>query len=79
MQSVGITTDSSSCLPLELVKHFGIQVLPLQFVIGGRTYLDGGCPYRDWLSDHNLLGRRMTVIGTKNRLADHRQGASDVA
>ena len=41
MQSVGITTDSSSCLPLELVEHFDIQVLPLQFVIGGKTYLDG--------------------------------------
>jgi fatty acid-binding protein DegV len=41
MQSVGIITDSSSCLPLEFVERFDIEMLPLQFAINCRTYLNG--------------------------------------
>jgi DegV family protein with EDD domain len=39
---VGIVTDSTSYLPAELVTEHGIEVVPLQVVIGGTAYDEGG-------------------------------------
>jgi len=41
MGHVAVVTDSSACLPPELVAELGIYVVPLSFFIGGRSYLDG--------------------------------------
>lgn len=38
---VGIVTDSVACLPEELADRCGITVVPLQVIIGDKTYLDG--------------------------------------
>lgn len=40
MQQVGLIADSSASLPVELVERYGIQIVPLQFVAGGRSYVD---------------------------------------
>lgn len=41
MQPVGIITDTSACLPQDLIYKYSIEVVPLQFVINGSSYLDG--------------------------------------
>lgn len=38
---VAIVTESTSCLPDELVREYGIGVIPIPFVFGTQTYLDG--------------------------------------
>ena len=38
---LGIVTDSTSDLPLDLVQHFGIEVVPSILVIEGKQYADG--------------------------------------
>lgn len=41
MKKVGIVTDSTSCIPKELVDKHGICVVPLMIVIDGQGYRDG--------------------------------------
>ena len=41
MGRVAIVTDSSACLPPDLVSGLGIHVVPLRFFIDGRSFLDG--------------------------------------
>jgi len=38
---VALVTDSTSCLPAELVRERGIVVVPLQVVIGAKSYDEG--------------------------------------
>jgi DegV family protein with EDD domain len=40
MAKVGIVTDSISCLPPEIVKEFGIKVVPVSLNINGKPYRD---------------------------------------
>lgn len=40
MSKVGIVTDTTSCLPPELVKEYGIRIAPVGLVIGGKHYKD---------------------------------------
>jgi DegV family protein with EDD domain len=38
--SVAIVTDSTACIPLDLVERYGIEVVPVNIVFGGRTFND---------------------------------------
>jgi DegV family protein with EDD domain len=40
MSSVGIVTDSTSCLPPELIKKYNIRVVPAGFSIDNKPYRD---------------------------------------
>lgn len=40
-QRVAIVTESTSCLPDDLVRAYDIGVIPIPFVFGTQTYLDG--------------------------------------
>jgi len=40
MSKTGIVTDTTSCLPPELVKEYGIRIMPVGLVIGGKHYQD---------------------------------------
>ncbi|WP_375490094.1 DegV family protein [uncultured Jatrophihabitans sp.] len=40
-QRVAVVTDSTACLPDELVERHGITVVPLRVTIGSRTAIDG--------------------------------------
>jgi len=40
MSKVGIVTDSTNCLPSELIKEYGIRVVPVGMVIEGKPYRD---------------------------------------
>ncbi len=40
MSKVGIVTDSTSCLPNELIKEYGILMAPVHLVIEGKDYRD---------------------------------------
>ncbi len=40
MPRVGIVTDTTSCLPPELVEEYGIRIAPVGLVIGGQHYKD---------------------------------------
>jgi DegV family protein with EDD domain len=44
MPTVAIVTDSSACLPVELVERYGITIVPLAFLFGGEVYHDGDLP-----------------------------------
>ncbi len=41
MRKVGIITDSTACIPEELVTKYNIGVVPLQIIFEGKSYLDG--------------------------------------
>jgi len=54
MPAVAIVTDSSACLPAELVQQYGITIVPLAFLFGGEVYHDGdltGSDFYDRLRD----------------------------
>ena len=38
---VAIVTDSTACIPKEQVENYGIEVVPVVFVFGDKSYLDG--------------------------------------
>ena len=40
MSKTGIVTDTTSCLPPELVKEYDIRIMPVGLVIGGKHYQD---------------------------------------
>jgi len=40
MSRVGIVTDSTNCLPSELLKEYGIRIVPVGMVIDGKPYRD---------------------------------------
>ena len=40
MSKVGIVTDSTNCLPVELIKEYDIRFAPVGFVIDGKHYRD---------------------------------------
>jgi DegV family protein with EDD domain len=39
--TVGIVTDSTCDLPLEIIEHYGIEILPLSITMGDETFIDG--------------------------------------
>ena len=45
---VAVVTDSTSYLPAELVREHGIEVVPLQVVIGGTSYDEGAARRPAW-------------------------------
>ena len=40
MPEVAIITDSSSCLPPDFLDRFGIDIIPINLMVGGKTYRD---------------------------------------
>lgn len=40
MPKVGIVTDSTNCLPKELIKEYDIRVVPYHLVMDGKDYVD---------------------------------------
>ena len=40
-RTVALVTDSTAMLPRDVVERYGIQVVPLQVVIGARSYDEG--------------------------------------
>jgi DegV family protein with EDD domain len=53
--TVAIVTDSTACIPRELVDRHGIEVVPVNIVFGGRTFNDA---LRDEAHDFYDLLRR---------------------
>ncbi|MBM3174926.1 MAG: DegV family protein, partial [Chloroflexi bacterium] len=39
--AVAIVTSSISCLPADQVKRYTIKIVPVPFMLDGRSYLDG--------------------------------------
>jgi|CXWL01.1.fsa_nt_gi DegV family protein with EDD domain len=37
---VAIVTDSTACIPPELAARYGIEIVPVHLIVGGRTYAD---------------------------------------
>jgi len=38
---VAIVTDTTACIPKEQVEKYGIEVVPIEFIFGDKTYRDG--------------------------------------
>jgi DegV family protein with EDD domain len=38
--TVAIVTDSTACLPPELAERYGVAIVPLHLIFGGRTFVD---------------------------------------
>jgi DegV family protein with EDD domain len=39
-RTVAIVTDSTACIPPDVAAHYGIEVVPLHLIFGGRTFAD---------------------------------------
>jgi DegV family protein with EDD domain len=37
---VAIVTDSTACIPAELAQKYGIEIVPVHLIFGGRTFVD---------------------------------------
>jgi DegV family protein with EDD domain len=48
--SVAIVTDSTACVPPELVQRYGIEVVPVHIIFGGRTFVDAMLPDDEFYS-----------------------------
>lgn len=48
---IAIVTDSSACLPAELIARYDIRIVPLGLVVDGQVYEDGA------LAAHDLFAR----------------------
>jgi len=40
MSKVGIVTDSTNCLPKELIQEYGIQIAPVHLILDSNDYRD---------------------------------------
>lgn len=38
--SVAIVTDSTACIPADLAAQYGIEIVPVHLIFGGRTFVD---------------------------------------
>ncbi len=38
--TVAIVTDSTACVPAEVAERYGIEIVPLHLIFGGRTFVD---------------------------------------
>ncbi len=38
--AVAIVTDSTACIPAELAQQYGIEIVPVHLIFGGRTFVD---------------------------------------
>ena len=71
MSSVAVVTDSSSCLPSDLIQRHGIITVPLSFLFDGQLYYDGTLSNHDFYDrlrassppPHHLLPRARPVPG----------------
>ncbi|HXF52217.1 MAG TPA: DegV family protein [Dehalococcoidia bacterium] len=41
MNHVAVITDSTACIPPDVARAYGIDIIPLNLVFEGRTYVDG--------------------------------------
>ena len=41
MPETSVVTDSVACLPQKFVDQYGLDIIPLTFIVGGKTYRDG--------------------------------------
>ena len=41
MKKVAIVTDTTACVPDEQARKYGIEIVPVQLIIGEKTYRDG--------------------------------------
>ncbi|MEX0749913.1 MAG: DegV family protein [Dehalococcoidia bacterium] len=42
--TVAIVTDSTACIPPQVVQRYGIEVVPVHIIFGGRTFADAMLP-----------------------------------
>lgn len=42
--SVAIVTDSTACIPADLARRLGIEIVPVHIIFGGRTFVDAMLP-----------------------------------
>ena len=40
MSTIGVVTDSTNCLPAELIKEYDIRVVPYHVIVDGKDYVD---------------------------------------
>ena len=50
MPKTAIVTDSSACLPVELIRAHRITIVPLAFLFDGDLHHDGSLSSRDFYS-----------------------------
>jgi len=59
MPKIGIVTDSTNCLPPDIIQDFGIRVIPVGMVIDGKVYRD--------LVDIDMAGFHRLVKGIEDQ------------
>ena len=69
MRKVGIVTDSTACIPDELVEQYDICIVPLMIIFEGKSYRDGidispGEVYRIMRRRENLPTTSTTSLPT---------------
>ena len=72
MSKVRIVTDSTNCLPAELIKEYGIQVIPYHLIMDGKDYVDqiDITPAEFWQRFSSLKEIPTTGIPSPGEMAD---------
>ncbi|MGB9823578.1 MAG: DAK2 domain-containing protein [Candidatus Hydrothermia bacterium] len=60
-KKLGIVVDSSSDIPYELAQEYGIQIIPLQILMEGKSFIDGVDIDRAQVLEKLIKGERITT------------------
>jgi DegV family protein with EDD domain len=61
MTGIAIVTESSACLPAEVVERYGISVVPLGLLFGGELFRDGDLPSAEFYARLRDPAQRATT------------------
>ena len=72
MSKVGIVTDSTNCLPAELIKEYDIRVVPYHLIMEGEDYVDQVdiTPAEFWRCFSSLKEIPTTGVPSPGEMAD---------
>ncbi len=64
MPEVALVTDSSACLPQELIREYGITVVPLAMLVDGQLYHDGALSSDEFYARLNAARKPPTTTSS---------------
>jgi fatty acid-binding protein DegV len=77
--SVAIVTDSAAALPVDLVRRYGVMVVPMWLTIRGEAELEGSRPLEELVREEQVTTSAPTPGEFETAIKDQLRGSDGVA